>query len=245
MRASQLVEQHSCLGTEFCHRLLGTPAQLLDRRAVAERTGGLEVVLCLRRELRLVLDAGVDPAALLGDLREVADATVRDQRAAGLLGLGCGQLRIPGGRIGTRAAPDRPAQVREHPGQTRIVELAGNRRIDGHVLIGALERDVVALPLLAHVAQRILGAALVELVDDDDLGEVEHVDLLELARGAELARHHVDGHVDQVDDLRVALADAGGLDHHEVEAGGAQERDRVGQHRARRAVALRASPPSA
>ena len=78
---------------------------------------------------------------------------------------------------------------------------------------------MVAAPLLAHVAQRILGAALLELVQHHELGEIEHVDLLELARRAVLAGHHVDRHVDEVGDLGVALADAGGLDQHQVEAG--------------------------
>ena len=72
--------------------------------------------------------------------------------------------------------------------------------------------------LLAHVAQRILGAALLELVEHDEIGEVEHVDLLELARGAVFGRHHVHREVDEIDDLGVALADARGLDDDQVEA---------------------------
>ena len=88
----------------------------------------------------------------------------------------------------------------------------------GTSVVGPLERDAVAAPLLAHVAQRVLGAALLELVERDQVGEVEHVDLLELARRAVLARHHVHRHVDEVDDLGVALADAGRLDDDQVEA---------------------------
>ena len=84
---------------------------------------------------------------------------------------------------------------------------------------GVANAVAVALPLLAHVAQRVLRAALVELVEDHDVGEVEHVDLLELRRRAELRRHHVQRDVDDVDDLGVALADAGGLDDDQVEAG--------------------------
>ena len=53
----------------------------------------------------------------------------------------------------------------------------------------------VAAHLLAHVAQRVLGAAAVELVDHDQVGEVEHVDLLELAWRAELRRHDVDANI--------------------------------------------------
>ena len=71
---------------------------------------------------------------------------------------------------------------------------------------------MIAAPLLAHVAQAVLGAALLALVEHDEIGEVEHVDLLELARGAVLARHHVQRQIDEIDDLGVGLADAGGLD---------------------------------
>ena len=88
------------------------------------------------------------------------------------------------------------------------------------ILSGAASEGLaVALHLLGDVAQRVGGALAVELVDRDELGEVEHVDLLELARGAELRRHHVHRHVDQRHDRRVALADARGLDDDEVEAG--------------------------
>jgi hypothetical protein len=91
---------------------------------------------------------------------------------------------------------------------------------------------VVAAPLLAHVAQRVLGAALLELVEHDHVGEIEHVDLLELARRAVFGRHHVQGQVRDIDDLGVALPDARRLDEHEIEARGPVERDHVRQHRA-------------
>ena len=84
---------------------------------------------------------------------------------------------------------------------------------------------MIAPPLLAHVAQRVLGAALLELVEHDHVGEVEHVDLLELARRAVLAGHDVQRQVDQVDDLGVRLTDARGLDDDQVEAGELVELD--------------------
>ena len=93
------------------------------------------------------------------------------------------------------------------------------------------EQLLVPLHLLAHVAQRVLGAAAVELVDRDEIGEVEHVDLLELARGAELRRHHVERGVDERHDGGVALPDAGGLDDDEVVAGGLARGDRVADRR--------------
>ncbi len=99
----------------------------------------------------------------------------------------------------------------------RVAELARDRCEHRDLLVGRLEGDPVSPPLLAHVAQRVVRAALVGLVDDDHRGEIEHVDLLELARGTVLARHHVHRNVGQVDDLRIALSDPGGLDEHEAE----------------------------
>ena len=177
-----------------------------------------------------LVDLGVDAAALLGDLGEVADAFAGDQDVAERLVV----LRVDAGGEALGIVAARPlgeglAEVDEHPGDAGVVELGGDRRVDRHLVLGELEGDPVAAPLFAHVAERVGGALLVELVDHDDLGEVEHVDLLQLRGGAELARHHVDRQVDEVDDLRVGLADAGGLDDHQVELGGAQVGDRVGE----------------
>ena len=60
---------------------------------------------------------------------------------------------------------------------------------------------MISLPLLADVPQRILGPVTVELVEHDAIREVEHVDLLELGGRTELGCHHVDGVIDEVDDL--------------------------------------------
>ena len=85
-----------------------------------------------------------------------------------------------------------------------------------------------AAPLAPDVAQRIGRALPVGLVQRDQVGELEHVDLLELRRRAVVGRHHVDGDVDEVDDLRVALADARGLDDHEVEVRGLEHAQGLG-----------------
>ncbi len=92
-----------------------------------------------------------------------------------------------------------------------------------------LERLAVALHLLPHVAQRVLRALAVELVDRHEIGEVEHVDLLELRRRAELGRHHVERHVDERRDRGVALADARRLDDHDVERRDLARGDHVGE----------------
>ncbi len=108
-------------------------------------------------------------------------------------------------------------------GDAVVVERRGRRAEDRHVLRALAEGLAVAHELAADVAQRVLGPAALELVDGDDVGEVEHVDLLELAGRAELRRHDVHRVVDERDDAGVALADAGGLDDEQVVAGGPDE----------------------
>ncbi len=110
-----------------------------------------------------------------------------------------------------------------------VVEAAGHGAEHRHLLRPRFPGFLVALHLLGDVAQRIGRALAVELVDGDELGEVEHVDLLELAGGAELGRHHVHRHVDQRHDGGVALADARGLDDDQVEARHLAGGDHVGQ----------------
>jgi hypothetical protein len=83
--------------------------------------------------------------------------------------------------------------------------------------VGA-ELLAVAGHLAPHLTQGVLGAPPLELVDGDDVGEVEHVDLLELRRRAVLRRHDVQRDVGHVGDGRVALADAGRLHDHDVGA---------------------------
>ncbi len=115
---------------------------------------------------------------------------------------------------------ERVAQVLVQRCDAVVVEGRGARAEDRHVVRLGAEGLAVAHELAAHVAHRVGGAAALVLVDRDGVGEVEHVDLLELAGRAELRRHDVHRVVDEGDDRRVALADAGGLDEDEVVAGG-------------------------
>ena len=119
-----------------------------------------------------------------------------------------------------------------------VVEVGRDRPVHGHLVDRRLEESAVALHLLAHVAQRVLRAPAVELVDRDEIGEVQHVDLLELRGGAELGRHHVERDVDQRGDRRVALADPRRLHDDEVEAGDLARGDHVGQRLADLAAGL-------
>ena len=100
-----------------------------------------------------------------------------------------------------------------------IVEVGGDGEEDREPLDIGPEGEAVPLVLLADVAQRIGGALLVRLVDRHQVGEVEHVDLLQLGGGAVLRSHHVHREIGEVDDLGVGLADARGLQENDVESG--------------------------
>ena len=110
-----------------------------------------------------------------------------------------------------------------------VVEPRGDRPVHRHLVHRGRELLAVALVLLAHVAHRVGGALAVELVDRDEVGEIEHVDLFQLRCGAELRRHHVQRDVDQRHDRRVALADPRRLDDDQVEARDLARGDHVGQ----------------
>ena len=186
----------------------------------------------------LLFDAVVDRPALFGNFGQVAHAGAGDQHGGARLlqaGVDVGLEVAAAGGVGhggffRQLLAQQAAQVGEHPADAGVVELAGDGGIHRHVFIGHLEGDAVALPLLAHVAQRILGAALVVLVQRNELGEIQHVDLFQLAGRAVVAGHHVHGEVDQIDDFRIALANAGGFHDHQVVAQALEEGDAVQQH---------------
>ena len=208
----------------------GVKLQRLRQRRIIQVLQRIPVMLRAAGGLGFGFDAAVDAAALFGDLGQVAHAAAGDQHGGARLL----QLRVEGGRPLLRRQlqllAQQAAQVGEHPADAGVVELAGDGGIHRHVGIRRLERHAVALPLLAHVAQGVFCAALVVLVQHDQLGEVDHVDLLQLAGRTVVAGHHVHGEVDQVDDLRIALAYAGGLHDHQVEAQRLQEGDAILQH---------------
>ncbi len=78
---------------------------------------------------------------------------------------------------------------------------------------------MVADPLPTHRPQGVLRPPTVELVDGHGVGQLQHVDLLQLGGGAELRGHDVEGEVADVDHRGVPLTDAGRLHHHQVVAG--------------------------
>ena len=100
-----------------------------------------------------------------------------------------------------------------------VIESCRRGAEDRHVLPAAGEVAAVAEQLARDVAMSVERPAPIELVDGDDVGVVEHVDLLELGGSTELRRHDIEGDVGELRDGVVSLADAGSLDDHEVVAG--------------------------
>ena len=128
------------------------------------------------------------------------------------------------------------AQVHEHPRDARVVELARDRRIDRHGIIGEVELRVIAAPLLAHISQRVLSSSPVVLIQHHEVCKIDHVDFFELTGRAVVGRHHVDRQIHEIDDFRIRLTDTGGLDNDKVVALSFEEGDRVLQHCARRGM---------
>jgi hypothetical protein len=195
--------------------------------ALEDGLGGLQR-LAFAGQRGLLADVLVIAAQGVGDFGEIPDAVGRHDGAAGRRGLDADNRQPPLGELEAALGEPRHQRLVER-GDAVVVETRRHGAEHRHVVGLLAETLAVALVLLAHVAQRILGALAVELVDGDEVGEVEHVDLLQLAGGTELGRHDVERNVDQRHDRRVALADAGGLDHDQVEAGHLAGGDHVGQ----------------
>ena len=86
---------------------------------------------------------------------------------------------------------------------------------------------MVARKLLSDMLECIQGLFLLELVDHHHIGEVEHVDLLQLRRRSELRGHDIDGSVAHLGDGGVALADTAGLHDDKVIARSLHDVQRV------------------
>ena len=216
------VDLLGCIAGEALAGLVQQAGQVVVLELVGDGLETLHPAGLLRERPGL----GVIVAHGLGDLGEVPHLLRRHDR-----GEAGGDLRV---HRWENPVVHREAVVAEHPGDVVVergdavvVERGRGRAEHRHVVRLLIERLAVADELSADVAQGILGSASLELVDGDDIGEVEHVDLLQLRRGTELRRHHVHRAVDERDDAGVALADARGLDDDEVEAGGLQHSDDV------------------
>ena len=163
-----------------------------------------------------------------GDLGEVPDAVLRDELP--------GHRAVPDVDRGQAPVGDPEPLLREHPAQVLVerghaVVVEGRRRGPEHRHVRRIRPERLTVPdqLTAHVPECVEGAAALELVDRHRVGEVEHVDLLQLRGRPELRGHDVERGVDVRHDAGVALADAGRLDDDEVEAAGPQHREDVGK----------------
>ena len=206
------------------------PAQslvLLPR--IGHQAHGFAQLLAFPGQAHLFLHAVVIGAHALGDLRQIT-AAVRGHDG------GCipGSAPLPSGEAAAgRALETAFAQQRVQALIERRDAVVVETRSDGaenrHGRAANGEGLAIALHLLAHVAQRVLGALAVELVDGHQVGEIQHVDFLQLAGGTEFRRHHVHGRIHQGHHGGVALTDPRSLHQHQIEAPSTDRRDGVSQ----------------
>src|SRR5688572_16560299 len=103
---------------------------------------------------------------------------------------------------------------------SRVVELRGDGAENRNIVVGSVPELVVALVLFFHVADSIEGAALVEFVQSNDVGEIQHIDLFQLRGRTVFRRHHVQAGIGMLDNFGVTLANAGRFQDDQVEVGG-------------------------
>ena len=163
-------------------------ARLLAR--LEEQALGFGKLLKLAGKGGLGCDLRQIAAHAFRDFREIMLARWRhdDRARLGGLRLHGGKARFPASEL---AGVEKLEAAFVKGGDAFVVEFRGDRAVDGHLVRCRREGLVAALHLFANVAKRIHGAFAIEFVDDDDIREVEHIDLLELACRPEFRRHHV------------------------------------------------------
>ena len=144
---------------------------------------------------------------LLRDFGKVANAATRDDCHRAWLFHRHIEVRSPAISIEAEFFSEPATQFDKHPAYTRIIKLACDGRVDRYIFVPGLEREVVALPLLADIAQRIFRTALVILVEHDQVSEIDHVNFLELTGCTVVARHDVHRVVHEIDNFTVTLTD--------------------------------------
>ena len=114
-------------------------------------------------------------------------------------------------------------------GYAFIVKAGGNGGKDRHLFGRCGKGGLIALILLAHIAQGIFSAAAVKLVDGDKMGKIEHVDLFQLRGCPKFRGHHVQGYIHMGHNGGIALANTRGFDNDQVKAGKLAGRNHLGQ----------------
>ena len=217
-RLAEVVEGRSAVLERFVgHQFLDLGLEVVGGRrrvALTRLCGRSAEVLNHAQPLGDVVLSGMVVADGGRDFGEVMHALGRDDARASPRFVG-GSGGVEGGGF---AALEQGSQALPQAIHARVGELAGHRGDDGQVLIWSIEHVPVAAHLLADGPQGVFAAALLELVQHDEISDIEHLDFLELRVGAEFRGHHVEGVVGHGRDGVTALADAAGFAEDEVEA---------------------------
>ena len=167
----------------------------------------------LSRQRNLLIDKGIIAAAFFHDLRQIPHPICRDDSCLG--STFCLVRHIPG----LLFQPQYATNPVKQPVHARIVELSRHRADDGQLLVGSVPVVVVTAVLLAHVAEGVERAAFVEFVDGDKIGEIEHVDFLQLRGRTVFGSHHVQRFVGVFSNLGVRLPNTRRFHDDQIELG--------------------------
>ena len=101
--------------------------------------------------------------------------------------------------------------------------MRSNGAVNRHLFQILIPKSVVALILLAHIPERIQGPSLVEFIERDDIRKIQHIDLLQLGGCSVFRRHDIERKITVVEDLCIALTNAGSFQNDQIEAGGLED----------------------
>ena len=110
-----------------------------------------------------------------------------------------------------------------------VIEAGGTGAKYRHFVPWRTERTSVSHQLSSHITARVLRTTALVLVYRNHVGEIEHVNLLELRSRTIFRSHNIKGGVNKRYYGRVTLTDTRGLDNDKIESSGLARCDDVGQ----------------
>ena len=128
----------------------------------------------------LIVSPTVIPSDLLHDLRQVTAPLWRYHMLFDRVGGRQFERRGVGSQAAAELVGDPLDQGLIEPVGTGIVEVRSDGLIDRQGIVFPVEDGSVSAVLLPHLSQRIVGTLLVGLIDRNQVGVLEHVDLFQL-----------------------------------------------------------------
>ena len=176
----QLIIKELKLGLQFFE-------QRRIRLCLLHQLNGSLQLITLGRNGCLLIHQFIVIAVVGRDLGEIANPRRRNHR----LRNGCGLTALKRTEYRPSFLFDLLQQEGKQPIHPFVVELAGHGGNNGKLCIGGRKQLMIAFVLFADIGECIEGAGLIRFIQTDQIGVIEHIDLLELSGRSVFGGHYI------------------------------------------------------